>query len=861
MRKLSIRLFLGFLIAAGPALEAGEPSRLQDRSVLVGLSLTEALLTLQDRGLRIAFTSQVVRPEMRVHSEPAGDTLTEVLDELLRPHGLKAEAHEEGLFVVLPGPPAVTGFEGVARIRPSHQPLGGVRILVPSADIEKVTDENGRFAVSDMRPGRYTIEAHLPGFVVERRADVEIESGLVRQISFDLEPAPVPLDEIVVTPSQVSLLRSDPVASLSFSRDEILALPHLGDDLFRALTLLPGTTGAEVSAEIHVRGGRSDEVLILFDNLEVYEPYHVKDFSNLLSIFAPQAIAEVDLILGGFPAQYGDRMGGVLQMNTVRPDAGKSRLGASIYTAQAGNSGYYPEGRGSWLAVARYGSFELVRDYLDEEEKPRFWDVFGKTTHQLNPSHQVSFQVLHADDELAFDIPSDEEGDSAAAMNNYGNSYAWINHQGLLSSKLFVNSGIYVGQVRRDRFTEEAEVEGDGFFVRDRRRLDVYGLKQDWTLTAAAQDERSPFGHFLQWGFDMRSLETEYDYVNERELEDPLGGDIRFNPRTGMTVFQEVLEGEQYSVYASDRVRLAAPLTLEMGLRYDEQTITKDRDLSPRVNLVYAFNAASTLRAAWGHYFQSQRVYELQVEDGDTQFSSAERTEAFLLGFEYVFRGGTTLRVNAYDRDIRNPRRRYENVFEPISKFPEVEPDRALIAPARSTSRGIELFVRGSAGPRLDWWVGYAYARVKDEIDGRDVPRGIDQPHTFNVDFSWRATANWTVNVAWRYHTGWPTTAIGAEIEEGDEGELEVVPVFGPFNAERLPDYHRLDLRASRQWQFKRGSLTFFVELQNLYDRANQAGIDVDLEFELLPNGEIMAVPETEAWGGFLPSFGIDWEF
>ncbi|MCB1036332.1 MAG: TonB-dependent receptor, partial [Acidobacteria bacterium] len=181
------------------------------------------------------------------------------------------------------------------------------------------------------------------------------------------------------------------------------------------------------------------------------------------------------------------------------------------------------------------------------------------------------------------------------------------------------------------------------------------------------------------------------------------------------------------------------------------------------------------------------------------------------------------------------------------------------------------------------------YSRVGDRIDGRDVPRGIDQPHALNLDLEVRLTPDWTANLAFRYHTGWPTTDVSARLEpvppedemedgEMEDGEMEEpegmeddesdaeptfvpVPVFGPLNAERLPSYHRLDLRLSRHWKLSRGNLSLFFDFQNLYDRKNIAGQDVELEFDLDGEGGARILPVEELWGGFLPSVGIEWEF
>jgi hypothetical protein len=301
---------------------------------------------------------------------------------------------------------------------------------------------------------------------------------------------------------------------------------------------------------------------------------------------------------------------------------------------------------------------------------------------------------------------------------------------------------------------------------------------------------------------------------------------------------------------------------MELGLRYDEHRATGDQDFAPRLNLALSLGNRGVLRAAWGHYFQSQRLYELRVADGETEFLPSERSEQVVIGYERSLGRGMALRIDAYQRRTRDPRSRYENIFEPITSFPEIEPDRFLYAPEHSRAHGVELFFRAPQGRNFGGWVSYVYSRVEDRVAGRDLPRGIDQPHAMNADLSYHPGDGWTFDLAFRYHTGWPSTKIIARLQEDDDGEPEPVPVFGPINGERLPDYHRLDLRLSRQWKLKGGrKLAFFLEVQNLYNRKNRAGTNVDLDFEIMADGKVEVIPTFETWGGLLPSFGIDWSF
>ena len=158
---------------------------------------------------------------------------------------------------------------------------------------------------------------------------------------------------------------------------------------------------------------------------------------------------------------------------------------------------------------------------------------------------------------------------------------------------------------------------------------------------------------------------------------------------------------------------------------------------------------------------------------------------------------------------------------------------------------------------------------------GRRRPRSFDQPHALNLDLDYRIGEHWRLNLAWRYHTGWPTTPLSLQevleaegdlggdedADESEDGaeeapELELVPVLGPLNSERLADYHRLDLRASRSFRVPKGELTLFVEVQNVYDRKNESGFDHEVDDE---EGTLVRIQER--WPGIFPSIGVSWRF
>ncbi len=665
---------------------------------------------------------------------------------------------------------------------------------------------------------------------------------------------PTAIDEIVVT-ARFSLLREDPVPTVGLDRDEIMAMPHFADDLYRAVTVLPGTSSNDFSGRFSVRGGLHDEVLVRLDGVELFEPFHLKDFQGTFNILDPAVIAGVDLMTGGFPVEYGDRMSGVLEMTSLRPAGGRGSLGISFSNAWAGGAGTFADGKGSWLASGRRGYLDILlriaeddEDGDDEDPSPRYWDAFGKLTYDLGASQSLSFNVLTADDSLDFEETDFDELTEVAT--SYGSSYAWLGHQALLSDRTVVDTVGSFSRVDGDRLALSLEPD-ESFEVSDFRDVDVLGLRQSWSHQLSERQ-------FLKWGFEARRYEARYAYLNTLELEHPID-DPRFQPGSGATSFAGRPTGEQLTLYAADRLRLGSRLTAELGLRYDEQTLADDSQVSPRANLVADLGRRGVLRLGWGHFFQSQRPHELGVQFGETDFQPASRAEHWTLGYETRLAEAYTLRLDAYRREVSDPQRRYETLFDPFHPFPEAAIDLVRVAPEGVSADGVELYLARRKGGKVNWWVSYALSSIDDQVDGRDQPRSIDQTHAVTASLAWRPSRKWSLNWVWTYHSGWPTTDVAAQVVYGPDGSHHFTYDVGPFYAENLDDYQRLDFRASRTSQLRKGALTFFIDVLNLTNRDNPRGLGIDDPIYNSQTGNVRF--PTETWLGMIPSFGVSWEF
>lgn len=181
--------------------------------------------------------------------------------------------------------------------------------------------------------------------------------------------------------------------------------------------------------------------------------------------------------------------------------------------------------------------------------------------------------------------------------------------------------------------------------------------------------------------------------------------------------------------------------------------------------------------------------------------------------------------------------------------MPELQPDRVRLEPSSARARGIELSLDRTSD-RLGWWASYTWSNATDEIAGTNVPRSWDQRHSLQAGIDWKKD-QWNMSAATSVHSGWPTT----DLFMTDDGT--VVP--GPRNELNHGTYASVDVRVSRRFDVKRGSLLAFVEISNLFNRRNECCLDWDIEEG--PDGEDMLERGQDYWMPMLPAIGFLWEF
>jgi outer membrane receptor protein involved in Fe transport len=700
----------------------------------------------------------------------------------------------------------------------------------PKAMVTEILAAHG-LALSELRPALYAI-------VRAGQGDGAMLSSPGAGPAF---VAPSPLPDLVVTTSRYEL-RYDAQGSFTHVGEALVQnLPKAADETLRVLHRLPGAASTGVSAPPNVRGGEQGEILYLLDGLQLYEPFHGKDFFNIVSIFDSRFVSGIDVFTGGYTADYGDRMSGVVSIQPlVVPEDNEFELGINLFHLSALGAGRFADGRGSWLASFRRSNLDELADLSNTDfGEAKYYDMLLGVGYELTPATRLGLHYLRSGDDIAVNDSARTETASA----RYRNDYVWgfVEHDwtGRLSSRLQLS--VTDVENERDGLIDEPGQRSGQLF--DRRGFRFGSMKLDFSWQAGPWSVR--------WGAEGRSLQANYRYASEVAI----AADVSFPgspPTTRDIDLAPAPDGYQVSAYTSGRYEFGDRWSAELGMRWDDQDyngIDDSDQWSPRVNLNFALTDQTQLRLAWGRFHQTQGIHELQVEDGIDQFFPVQSADHFVLGVDQLLPADMTLRVEAYQKNFADPRPRFENLFDPLTLLPELQPDRIRILPESARARGVELSLAGD--PDGPWWwrANYAWSRITDRIDGRDIARSWDQRHAFNLTVGWSGD-RWDVTLAGTYHTGWPTTPVSLVA-----GEV----VVGARNSERFEAFRSIDLRVARSFDLGRTQLQVFGEVTNLLLFENPCCVEYSVVAD--GAGEPSLRTEFDYWPRIVPNLGLYWRF
>ena len=825
----------------------------------LGRSVSEVIELVRQQGYTIAYSSQLVPPSLLVLAEPLNREPIELVAEILKPHGLMLKL-TDGIYLVVRNTEATPGADSgslLLIVRDQSSRLITIPVNIRASPALPAEEKSGQgvYQFTGLAAGQYELEIVAFGYEPLKQS-IEIHSMDVAVVSVRLQPGVAELEELTVSTSRYMLFAN---SQFFVNQRAIENLPDIGNDPIRTVHRLPGAAAGGWSAKSYFRGGEENETAIYLNGMRLLDPFHVRDYQNVFSSIDARSISGVEAYTGGFPANYGDRMSGLLLLESQLPeDQRHTELGVSVFNTSILTSGHTQEGKLDWLLSARNSNLKyILKDDLGE---PSYNDIFFSMGFNPSLDTRISLNALRADDSILVVTESAPEELEQTNSETLNRSF-WITLENHWTPDLFSTTVLSSAKFTNDRDAIVLDPEQLVGRVMDNREVDIFGLKQDWGWQANSR-------HYLQFGFEAFRQKARYRYIGNAEY---FGFYLAY-PDVSRFIDRDIeagADGYSYGLYLSDRVEVTDRTMIELGLRWDKQTylgLQDDDQLSPRVSLFYNQGPKTDLRVSWGRYYQSQGIHELQVEDGVDQYFPAQQTDHLIAGFHYKLGERLRLRAEIYQKNYKDLRPRFENLQDSLALVPELEPDRARIAPDSARARGIELSLENRGNDELDWWVSYTLSRVTDSIDGRVEKRNWDQQHALQAGIAWHK-GPWEVGLAANIHSGWPTTALslvqdpgpaGLQIEN-DEDEDNFMLEYGPRNAENFSTFSSIDFRISREWNLDKGRISAFFELSNALNRKNQCCIDYDIEDE---DAEVLVLEESiDFWLPILPAIGILWEF
>ncbi len=721
------------------------------------------------------------------------------------------ELPEEG------GPPDATGpvnLRGVVRERGSRRAVGGATVVVESADVSTLTGDDGLFEFRGLPPGLHRALVVAPGFH-RFETEEEVHPGEATDVVYFLREKAVGIPETIVRVRK----EKKEVTRRSIAIETIEHIPGTFGDPVRVIQNLPGVARSPFDfGLLLVRGSGPEDSGPHIDGIRVPQLFH---FGGLRSIMTPIMLDSVDFYPGGFGGRYGRLTGGILDVRT-RDEYEESIHGlvqADLIDASAAITGSIPrkgggEPVGGFVVAARRSYLDIVLPAITPASLdisriifPRWTDVQGKLTLRPNPIDTVSVLAYYSQDRAGTRIedpgsPTREstQGDFSIQTDFWRAGMNWRRRP----SKTFVNDLTWsVGQ--------DVQVYGVGRFATFSGEV-VYGMLRD-EATIRVDDHLS-----LVLGTDIIASYIDFSFAFEA-LDVRTFGDDPNTEREALTL-EDTVFAFAPAVFAEARVSLADDrIKLVPGIRPDVYWVPDQfalATLDPRFSFRITPDPKRLvdIKGSVGLYHQNPQPYEILDVTGDPDLAAEESIQV-TAGVEVRFTDWLSLDVQGFYKRLD------KLVVFSTQGTQEGGSDGAWSNSGDGHIYGAEVFLRWESFKNFEGWIALTLQRSKrrDRPDWDFYWYDFDQPVILDIVASYKLPAGFRIGARWRYVSGNPETPVQGAIYEADGDSY--IALNGDYNSRRLPAFHALDIRIDKDINFRRWKLTFYLDIQNIYNRKN----------------------------------------
>lgn len=731
----------------------------------------------------------------------------------------------------------------------NNESLIGAIVSVKGTSKGMPTNEYGFFSLT-LPEGEYDLVIKYTGYNA-KTIHVSLHANVTQNIPISNSTV---MQTVVITAEKdknQEQIASTQMSAISIPVEQIRYVPTIGGetDVIKVMQLMPGVKrGGEGQNTMLVRGGSGDDNLILLDEAVVYNVSHLFGF---FSVFNNDALKDVTMYKGGFPAQYGGRISSVMDirmkdgdMQNFHVDGGIGLLSSHV-TIQGpikrDTASFILSGRRSYIdQVFRlaYGGQDLLPYY--------FYDATLKLNYKYNDNNRFFVSAYFGDDVLRPPKTDSSFFDGGFKLGNFTTTARW-NH--VFTEKLFSNmSFIHT----RFRYDVEASVPGNSFLAKS--RIADFGLKYDFSYYKNTEN-KFRFGFMGTFhGFRPNVINTAgtiSDLVRSRE------GDLVLNFETG--------------IYFQHEWDISDLFHLSYGFR-ESFLIGKDcfyTSPEPRVAGTYLLNENQSFKVSYCRMTQFLHLVSSSAIalPTDLWYPVTKRVKPIYsnqvaAGYNINFpKLKSIASVEVYYKFMHNLIEYREGAVLVLNDNYENE----LIS-GDGESYGMEVFFQRNAG-KLTGWVGYTISWTKRQFDdlndGEKYYARYDRRHDISVVGTWEITPRFVASAAWVFSTGQRfTPVIGYYLmPNSSTTNVNTLPIYGERNGTVLPSAHRLDIsitmkskaKADRRWLKWQGEWS--IGAYNFYNRAQPYKI----QLETNEDGSVKYV--SKGLFGFIPFIAYNFRY
>ena len=671
-------------------------------------------------------------------------------------------------------------------------------IVLTQIQLGAASNSSGYYAVKEVPAGTYEVVISYIGYKSWR--DTLAFSDRDVRLDVALQVESVDLEEIVIQAERPEELEQATQSSfIALQVEPLQQMPAVGEaDLLRSLQLLPGIQSAsDISSGLYVRGGGPDQTAILLDHIPLYNPSHLFGF---FSTFNPDAIKDVQLYKGAYPAAYGRTLGAVLDVSNREGNRQRfsGQGGVSLIASRLLAEG--PVGQGSWMMAGRRTYLEpvlsAVRSFdIDIPLNYYFYDFNGKVNQRWGDD-TFTVSTYWGQDDLRVDI--EEENESFVDIR-WGNRAVTARWTRVFSPTLF-------GHFMAASSSYESILSFSFFDT----PFGVANSIRDWSLKGDV-DYFANRDHTLTLGFLATLFEFDYSQSFNQEEE---------------SLYQKSVLA---SAYVQDEWQAGPTTRLRLGGRSTYFSVGDRMHFAPRLSLSRALSENIRVKAAAGMYRQYLQLITTETFSGGDFWvpldNSVEPGRSYqgVVGTEWNPSKRYQFSVEAYYTDLAN----LVVLDNAVAVDSEGTRSEDIFKSGGSGwASGVEVFLQRRTGA-LTGWVGYTLGwtrRTFSELNrGRAFPPKYDRRHDLSFVVSYNL-GKWRLGSNLVYATGQAFTPASARysLREPTTGSLQDYVLPANRNSARLLPYHRLDASASRKFGLWGLDVEFYLQVFNLYSRRNE---------------------------------------